>query len=837
MALPTAKKPLVWVGGTDKRPRLLGRYHVLDELGRNAVGPLYLARLEGPKGFQRWAAIRRVDKRHLSEDGYIQAFYDRVRAGAKLLHPNVCALFDVGDEDGAPWVAMEYLHGERVESAIERLEFADTPASWEIAARVIADAAEGVQAVNDLPFGMRHGDLAAHSLVVTYDGKTKIKGAFEPRAHGAADPRKIAYAAPEQLFEGTADARADVFALGVLLWELLAGKRLFARATEDETRAMIEAGVVPPLVDIAEDVPRELDTLVRRALARSPSQRFSTTRELSREIESLLVSKGVVARDDDVGRYMRTLFADRYTSQEARLQAASDTTEVWRRSQHSLPSQPVPQGPASRALAAIPDVSVRDEEDDDAEATELMSSPLSSEEDRTTAERPAAKMKKGMEISGYTDEILADSGPTNPRAPNPVPSFSDTDEIPTMTAPQVPVSMPKTKPSAAQTKPLSQRPAIGTTLPLPTQPMRRRDRSDASELRRPGFAGSDDDTQTAPKTNKDASGSGPSRLIMPSSLISDAEVTESAIFVAPRIPAPTPPDTETNFVPPPPRPMMPSFPDRPLLPSTPQAGVNANPWPAPPPSPPPYQSSRPPPPGPGYTPFTPPPAFPQQQQQHHAASRGQHQALSTQSLRAVLFPRDRAKRAVMVSAIGLGGGVLLFALFFVVWRSIDHSTTAATAPTATAPPSAKPVQSTTIAAPPTTTSTTTTAPPQKSAPPPATTIPQIPTLDLTPSRGRHNNVVHTQPPPPATTHEAPPPTTTAVASSGKTGFLTVMCKPDACDHVIDGARDLGGSPLYRQEMTSGKHVLTLRVDSTHAQKIVTVEVPEGDNVTIRPTIQ
>lgn len=832
MALPTTKKPLVWVGGTDKRPRLLGRYHVLDELGRNAVGPLYLARLEGPKGFQRWAAIRRVDKRHVGEDGYVQAFYDRVRAGAKLLHPNVCALFDVGDEDGAPWVAMEYLHGERVESAIERLEFADTPASWEIASRVIADAAEGVQAVNDLPLGMRHGDLAAHSLAVTYDGKTKIKGAFEPRAHGVLDPRKIAYAAPEQLFEGTADARADVFALGVLLWELLAGKRLFARGTEDETRAMIEAGVVPPLVEIAEDVPRELDMLVRRALARSPSQRFSSTRELSRELESLLVSKGVVARDDDVGRYMRTLFADRYASQEARLQAASDTTEVWRRSAHSLPA---PQGPASRALAAIPDVSVRDEEEDDG-ATELMASPLSSEEDRTTAERPAAKMKKATtEISGYTDEILADSGPTNPRAPNPVPAFNDTDEIPTMTAPQTPISMPfsapKTKPSASKTtKPLSQK-AIGTTLPLPTQPMPRRARSD-------------DDTQTAPNTNKqDASGSGPSRLIMPSSLISDAEVTASAIFVAPRIPVPTPPDTETNFEPPRPRPMMPSFPDRPLLPSTPQAGVNAqpNPWPPPPPSPPPYQSSRPPPlPQQGYAPFTPPPAFPQQQP--HAASRGQHQALSTQSLRAVLFPHDRAKRIVVVSIVGLIGGALLFFLFFVVWRSIDHGT-AATAPTTTAAPSAKPVQSTSIAAPPTTTTAATpvtTAPPQKSAPPPATTIPQIPTLDLTPSRGRHNNnVVRTQPPAPATTHEAPPPqpTATAVASSGKTGFLTVMCKPEACDHVIDGSRDLGGSPLYRQEMTSGKHVLTLRVDSTHAQKIVTVEVPEGDNVTIRPTIQ
>jgi hypothetical protein len=235
-----------------------------------------------------------------------------------------------------------------------------------------------------------------------------------------------------------------------------------------------------------------------------------------------------------------------------------------------------------------------------------------------------------------------------------------------------------------------------------------------------------------------------------------------------------------------------------------------------------YPSSRPP---PGYAAFTPPPAF-----QQHAVSRGPHQALSTQSLRAVLFPSDRAKRIVMVSIVGLVGGAILFFVFFVVWHSIDHGT-AATGPTA----SATSMQSTSIAAPPTTTTTVATAPLRTSAPPPATTIPQIPTLDLTPRR-RAGNTRPQSPPPPATTHEAPP-STTAVASSGKTGFLTVMCKPDACDHVVDGSRDLGGSPLYRQELTAGKHVLTLRVDTTHAQKIVSVEVPEGDNLTIKPIVQ
>ncbi len=707
---------------------MLGRYHVLEQIGGNAVGPLYLARLEGPKGFQRWAAMRRVDKVHLIEPGYVQRFFERVREGAKLLHPNVAALFDVGEEDGIPWVAMEYLHGERIEEAIERLEIADTPASWEIAARVIADAAEGLHAVHSLrdkegaPLGLLHGDLAPHSLVVTYEGKTKIKGAFEPRVHGVLDPRKVPYAAPEQLFDGVVDARADVFALGVLLWELLAGKRLFARRTDDETRAMIEAGVVPPLADIVADAPAELDALIRRALARNPEQRIPSARELSRELESMLVAKGVVARDDDVGRYMRTLFADCYTESEERLHAAADVTEIFRRSQ---------QAPSARAIAAIPgipDVSVKDEEDD-AEATELMELP-EIDEDRTTAERPAAKG-----LSGYTDEITADSGPTNPRR-EPV-RLGDSDEIPTVTA---------TQPKLAD----------------------------------------DPVTLTAPKIDPGSS----ARLIMPSSLTSEPDVTESAIFVAPRARAPTPPDASSELSPPP-RPLMPSFPERPLLPSTPPTGAPvAQPWPAPPPA---FASA-------------PPLAGP--------STRGPHAALSTQSLRAVLFPHDRAKRIAVVSIVGSLGGIVLFLVFFAVWRSFDENA-ARNAPLAAKTATPMPT-------------------PSASQPAPSTnpTIAPIPTMDLsqpstttttpaTTSRRRGVLPVHT----------SAPQTNTA---SGKTGYLTVMCKGVACDHIYDGARDLGGSPLYRQEVSAGKHVLSLRVDSSHTQKTMAVDVPEGETVTIHP---
>jgi len=771
------------------RPRLLGHYHVLDELGHNAVGPLYLARLEGPKGFQRWAAIRRVNRAHLVEPGYVQRFYELAREGAKLLHPNVTALFDAGEDDGAPWVAMEYLHGARVEDAIERLEMADTPVSWEIASRIIADAAEGLHAVHSLrdkenePLGLLHGDLAPHSLAITYEGKTKIKGAFEPRAHGVLDPRKTPYAAPEQLFDGVVDARADVFALGVLLWELLTGKRLFWRKSDDETRAMIEAGVVPPLAELVADVPGELDALVRRALMRNPTQRFPSARELSRELESLLVAKGMVARDDDVGRYMRTLFADRYVEQESLLQAAADTTEVFRKSRSTLPKPGPPAAAASSAsgskIAALPDLSnTHDDEHEPDEETELMRSPIAEEdEDRTTAERPiiAAPLAAPTErdvgppagISGYTDELPSDSGPTLPKRQ--ALKLGDSDEIPTVT----------------QTIPL-ERSRVSAPPPPPS--------------RRP--SPQDEPTLTAPAPTPASTGR---PLIMPKELTSDADITESAIFVAPRLPSNTPSPEPRPL---PPRPMTPSFPDRPLLPATPPSGVGA--------AQPGFQT---------YAPYPVPDAF-------RTTSRGPHAALTTGPLRAIFFPQDRAKRVAIVSVVGFAGGALLFVLFFVVWR-LAQGATATSAP----PPRGTTTMATTTTAAATTTVATaapTQAPtpsheaavPTHTATTPAPPATPIATLDLTPRPTTTRHAIPHPPPP-------PPP----APASGKTGFLTVMCKPVACDHVLDGSRDLGGTPLFRHEVSAGKHRLVLRVENPHAEKVVAVDVPEGENVTIRPDVE
>ncbi len=381
-------------------------------------------------------------------------------------------------------------------------------------------------------------------------------------------------------------------------------------------------------------------------------------------------------------------------------------------------------------------------------------------------------------VSGYTDEILADSGPTIPR--NQKPPLNDTDEVPTITAAQPPLVLPVPADRVSSSEELT------LTAARPEPPVKV--------------------TQTG--------GVSTSRLIMPSSLESDPDVTESAIFVAPRIPAPTPPEMNAmNAGPPPappPRGLLPSFPDRPLLPSTPPTGVGAYGRSQPPP---PMHSSAPPPPY-----FMQPPAF------ATPPSRGPHLAMSTASLRAVLFPQERSKRIAMVSIVGFAGGAVLFLAFFIAWRL---STSTAQQPPPPLPSAIPPVATAPATPPSTATIAATPAPTETQKP---KTVPPIPTLDLSqPAHPRTHHHVAV-----AATHAPPVAHETAAPSAGKTGFLTVMCRPDACDHIVDGGHDLGGSPLFRQELPAGKHMLTLRVDSSHAQKVVSVDVVEGQTVTIHP---
>ena len=220
-------------------PSGFGRYHVFASLGRGGMADVFLAVARGPMGFNKLAVIKRLRPTLVREPGFRDMFLDEARLAARLNHPNVIQSYEVGESHGSFYIAMEYLEGQPlnkiIAAAIARGEAFDPV----FCARVIADACNGLNHAHELrdydgtPLQIIHRDVSPHNVFVTYDGQVKLvdfgiaKAALSStQTEVGVLKGKVAYMAPEQAMGGAIDARADLFAMGIVLWEMIARKRL-----------------------------------------------------------------------------------------------------------------------------------------------------------------------------------------------------------------------------------------------------------------------------------------------------------------------------------------------------------------------------------------------------------------------------------------------------------------------------------------------------------------------------------------------------------------------------------------------------------------------------------
>ncbi len=335
---PSASLPDVRAtGGT----YFLGRYRVVDEIGIGGMASVHLARMDGPGGFQKWVAIKRIHPHLVEDDAFVQMFLDEARVAASISHPNVAAVFDLGKHEDTYWIAMEYLHGEPLREVMRRTEELGTAMPPEIACRVIADAAEGLHAAHELlgkngeKLGLVHRDVTPHNLFLTYDGVTRVVdfgiAKFASRmSHTRAGTLKgkLAYMSPEQVHGEGIDRRTDIFALGVVLWELTTGQRLFRMENDLDTLAKVQECNVPRPSTIIRGYPVDLEKIVMKALAKNRGERFRTAREFSRALQSLLMRRGLFIASDEVAAYMASVFQDRIQKREAHLRWAAEVTQT-----------------------------------------------------------------------------------------------------------------------------------------------------------------------------------------------------------------------------------------------------------------------------------------------------------------------------------------------------------------------------------------------------------------------------------------------------------------------------------------------------------------------------
>lgn len=325
----------------DKQTFFLGRYRVVDEIGVGGMASVHLARVDGPGGFQKWVAIKRIHPHLVEDDQFVDMFLDEARIAAGISHANVAQVFELGKDDNTYWIAMEYLHGEPLREVMRRAEEKRQRITPDIAARICADAAEGLHAAHELRgkngqlLGLVHRDVTPHNLFVTYDGYTKVVDfGIAKVADRLASTRagtlkgKLAYMSPEQVKGSEVDRTTDVFALGVVLWEVTTNQRLFRMDTDLDTLEKVQACVVPPPSTLVPGYPRELEAIVLKSLAKRKQDRFQTAREFSRALQLYLARSGQLVGPEEVAQFVRGLFVDRMQKREAHLAWAAEVTST-----------------------------------------------------------------------------------------------------------------------------------------------------------------------------------------------------------------------------------------------------------------------------------------------------------------------------------------------------------------------------------------------------------------------------------------------------------------------------------------------------------------------------
>jgi serine/threonine-protein kinase len=319
----------------------LGRYRVVDEIGVGGMASVHLARMDGAGGFQKWVAIKRIHPHLIEDEQFIHMFLDEARIAARISHPNVAQVFDLGVHENTYWIAMEYLHGEPLREVMRFNEEKGLCTTPDLAARIIADAAEGLHAAHELrgkdgePLNLVHRDVSPHNLFLTYEGMVKVVDFGIAKVSGRLSSTragtlkgKLAYMSPEQVRGSTIDRRTDIFALGVVLWEMTTGQRLFRMDSDLETLEKVQACVVPPPSTVRADFPAELESVIMRALQKRREVRFQTARELSRALQQYLMRVGQFVGPEEVSTYVTTIFGDRIRKREAHLRWAAEVTQT-----------------------------------------------------------------------------------------------------------------------------------------------------------------------------------------------------------------------------------------------------------------------------------------------------------------------------------------------------------------------------------------------------------------------------------------------------------------------------------------------------------------------------
>jgi serine/threonine-protein kinase len=291
------------------------------------MATVHLARLHGPAGFSRIVAAKRLHRHLASDQDFSGMLIDEARVAARIRHPNVVSTLDVIAEHEELVVVMEYVHGESVAKLAREVHAKKQLIDRRIVGSILIEALHGLHAAHEAtdergqPLGIVHRDVSPHNMLLGVDGITRIVDFGIAKAAGRlqvtrdqAIKGKLAYMAPEQIQHGDVTRATDVFAASIVLWELLTGRTLFVGESDGQTVYNVLQAKIPAPSDIVPDVPAALDAIVLRGLARDPSKRYATAREMALGLERCTEP----IRHSEIGAWLESVAGDAL-AQRARL--------------------------------------------------------------------------------------------------------------------------------------------------------------------------------------------------------------------------------------------------------------------------------------------------------------------------------------------------------------------------------------------------------------------------------------------------------------------------------------------------------------------------------------